>query len=128
MAGAPVPVNATLPRSGREKPEENTEAYDPDVDPANPSKLDIDLIVESEGLSVYKDQLGLLFTNLATYCYQTEIYRNNIFSTLMESLKDDDGGDEEEENELGTKMKEFEELMDRRPFLVNEVLLKKESK
>ncbi|KAI9617353.1 hypothetical protein H4Q26_013225 [Puccinia striiformis f. sp. tritici PST-130] len=155
MAGAPVPVNATLPRSGREKPEENTEAYDPDVDPANPSKLDIDLIVESEGLSVYKDQLGLLFTNLATYwikrvefdharfTFENGISRvmtirdfTTIFdgyaefseqyiSTLMESLKDDDGGDEEEENELDTKMKEFEELMDRRPFLVNEVLLRR---
>ena len=48
----------------------------------------------------------------------------------MQGLEDPDEDDEEEdtketEAELDTRMKEFEELMDRRPFLVNDVLLRR---
>jgi pre-mRNA-splicing factor SYF1 len=39
-----------------------------------------------------------------------------------EENEDDDG---ETEKELDVRMKEFEDLMDRRPFLVNEVLLRR---
>ncbi|KNZ52319.1 hypothetical protein VP01_361g12 [Puccinia sorghi] len=160
MAGDPVPL--LHPRSTREKmkaDEMTKEAYDPDVDPSNPSKLDIDRIIELEGLNVYKDQLGLIFTNLATYwikraefekarqTFEDGIARvmtirdfTTIFdayaefseqyiSTLMDSLGDNDEEEEEEKNsqeaELDQKMKEFEELMDRRPFLVNDVLLRR---
>lgn len=48
----------------------------------------------------------------------------------MEALANPDPDDEDEdagetETELDDAMKEFEELMDRRPFLVNEVLLRR---
>ncbi|KAH9979367.1 hypothetical protein BGW80DRAFT_1523442, partial [Lactifluus volemus] len=48
----------------------------------------------------------------------------------MEALANPDEGDEdfdakEMEKELDAKMKEFEELMDRWPFLVNDVLLRR---
>ncbi|KAA1067564.1 pre-mRNA-splicing factor syf1 [Puccinia graminis f. sp. tritici] len=158
IAGAPVPLH---PSSTRDKISQEAEAYDPDTDPANPSKLDIEQIVEMEGLSVYKDQIGLIFTNLATYwikraefdrakeTFEAGIARvmtirdfTTIFdayaefseqyiSTLMDSLgensegEDGEGGKSSEELELDQKMKEFEELMDRRPFLVNDVLLRR---
>ncbi|PLW13792.1 hypothetical protein PCANC_19535 [Puccinia coronata f. sp. avenae] len=158
MVGAPVPIN---PRSTREKMKEDDmpEAYDPDIDPSNSSKLDIERIIELEGLNVYKDQTGLIFTNLATYWIKrTEFekakdtfedgiarvmtirdfttifdayaeFSEQYISTLMDSLGDDNHEEEEEKNEqemeLDQKMKEFEELMDRRPFLVNDVLLRR---
>ncbi|WAR64001.1 hypothetical protein PtB15_16B160 [Puccinia triticina] len=158
MAGAPIPV----PNRQKSRPSEDAEAYDPDTDPSNPSKLDIEQIVEIEGLSVYKDQLGLIFTSLATYwikraefdrakeTFEAGIARvvtirdfTTIFdayaefseqyiSTLMESLGENEEEEEDEEEgknsdelELDQKMKEFEELMDRRPFLVNDVLLRR---
>jgi pre-mRNA-splicing factor SYF1 len=46
----------------------------------------------------------------------------------MDSLADEDNEDEdiaETEKELDVRMKDFEELMDRRPFLVNDVLLRR---
>jgi hypothetical protein len=47
-------------------------------------------------------------------------------SALMESLADEDDEDAAEtEQELDLRMKQFEELMDRRPFLVNDVLLRR---
>ncbi|CAH7667884.1 expressed protein [Phakopsora pachyrhizi] len=140
----------------RPKVSEEAEAYDPDVDPANPSRLDIDRITELEGLSIYKDQLGLIYTNLATYWIKRtefekakEVFEDGIarvltirdfttifdayaefseqyISTLMESIGEDGDEDQnEQEEELDTKMREFEELMDRRPFLVNDVLLRR---
>jgi pre-mRNA-splicing factor SYF1 len=50
-----------------------------------------------------------------------------LISTLMNALEDPDPEDDDEgaEEELDSAMKEFEELMDRRPFLVNEVLLRR---
>lgn len=49
---------------------------------------------------------------------------------MMESIANPDEDEDEEdvketEAELDAKMKEFEELMDRRPFLVNDVLLRR---
>lgn len=46
----------------------------------------------------------------------------------MDSLADENNEDEdiaETEKELDMRMKDFEELMDRRPFLVNDVLLRR---
>jgi pre-mRNA-splicing factor SYF1 len=48
----------------------------------------------------------------------------------MEAIQDDDGEDEdfdaaETEQELDERMQAFEQLMDRRPFLVNDVLLRR---
>lgn len=44
----------------------------------------------------------------------------------MDALADEDNDDiAETEAELDVRMKDFEELMDRRPFLVNEVLLRR---
>ena len=45
-------------------------------------------------------------------------------SQWYRGLDEDDDADEMEA-ELDTAMKEFEELMDRRPFLVNDVMLRR---
>lgn len=41
--------------------------YDEDEDPASTRKLDVESIVLKDGLGVYKDQAGRLWTGLATY-------------------------------------------------------------
>ena len=50
---------------------------------------------------------------------------------MMESLESPDEDEEDDaketERELDVRMKEFEALMDRRPFLVNDVLLRRNS-
>ncbi|MBW0483088.1 hypothetical protein O181_022803 [Austropuccinia psidii MF-1] len=159
MAGAPTPL---APHSSTCQPNSKfgsvncPDAYDPDVDSSNPSKLDVERIIEMEGLNIYKDQLGLIYTNLATYwikraefdraqeTFETGIakvltirdfttifdayaeFSEQYISTLMESLgEEEDESKAEQEAELDQKMKEFEELMDRRPFLVNDVLLRR---
>ena len=134
--------------------------YDEDEDPHSPRKLDIERIVRKDGLEVYKDQAGRLWTGLATYWTKrgefdraketfetgmasvltirdfTQIFdayaefSESVVSALMEELANPDEEDEdfdakETEEELDAKMKEFEELMDRRPFLVNDVLLRR---
>ena len=134
--------------------------YDEDDDPRSSRKLNIEHIVRKDGLHVYKDQAGRLWTGLATYWIKraefdrakatfeagmvdvltirdfTQIFdayaefSESIISAYMESLADPDEDDDEEETaeterELDVKMKEFEELMDRRPFLVNDVLLRR---
>lgn len=134
--------------------------YDEDEDPINLRKLNIERIVRNDGLDVYKDQAGRLWTGLATYWIKrgefdrakqtfengiaavltirdfTQIFdayaefSESLVSALMESLANPDEDEDEEdtketEAELDSKMKEFEELMDRRPFLVNDVLLRR---
>ncbi|GJE86947.1 hypothetical protein PsYK624_030300 [Phanerochaete sordida] len=134
--------------------------YDEDEDPTNPRKLNIENIVKTDGLEVYKDQAGRLWTGLATYWIKrgeferakktfedglasvltirdfTQIFdayaefSESLISALMESIANPDEDEDEEdiaatEAELDAKMKEFEELMDRRPFLVNDVLLRR---
>lgn len=56
----------------------------------------------------------------------------NVIGYMMDELgatEEDDNGDEDEQAEqeatLDQRMKDFEELMERRPFLVNEVLLRR---
>jgi pre-mRNA-splicing factor SYF1 len=130
---------------------------DPDVDPRSPKKLDIERIVRKDGLEVYKDQAGRLWTGLATYWINrgdfdlakkafesgissvltirdfTQIFdayaefSESLISALMDRVAADDDDEEkaETEEELDAYMKEFEALMDRRPFLVNDVLLRR---
>ncbi|KAI0336387.1 spliceosome complex protein [Cubamyces sp. BRFM 1775] len=134
--------------------------YDEDEDARSPRKLNVEDIVRKDGLEVYKDQAGRLWTGLATYWIKrgefdrakhtferglasvltirdfTQIFdayaefSESLISALMESLANPDEDEDEEdvketEQELDAKMKEFEELMDRRPFLVNDVLLRR---
>ena len=132
--------------------------YDEDEDPSNARKLNIEKLVHNDGLAVYKDQAGRLWTGLATYwikraefdraksTFETGIatvltirdftqifdayaeYSETLISALMDSLANPDEDDEESpdtEKELDGLMKEFEDLMDRRPFLVNDVLLRR---
>lgn len=133
--------------------------YDEDEDPTNPRRLDVECIIRSDGLEVYKDQAGRLWTGLATYWIKrgefdrakstfeaglaaaltirdfTQIFdayaefSESLISALMEALADPDEEDEEDtketEKELDERMKAFEDLMDRRPFLVNDVLLRR---
>ncbi|OBZ75733.1 Pre-mRNA-splicing factor SYF1 [Grifola frondosa] len=134
--------------------------YDEDEDPKSLRKLNVEAIVRKDGLEVYKDQAGRLWTGLATYWIKrgeferakmtfekgiasvltirdfTQIFdayaefSESVISALMEGLANPDEDEDEEdvketEAELDEKMKEFEELMDRRPFLVNDVLLRR---
>jgi pre-mRNA-splicing factor SYF1 len=135
-------------------------AYDEDEDPLSPRKLNIERIVHKDGLEVYKDQAGRLWTGLATYWIKrgefdrakstfeagiatvltirdfTQIFDayaefcESLINAMMESLENPDEDDDDEdvketERELDVRMKEFEALMDRRPFLVNDVLLRR---
>ena len=55
-------------------------------------------------------------------------FSEEVISSLMQVLGDEEEEDddrEEDEADLDLKMKEFEELMDRRPFLVNDVLIRR---
>ncbi|KII88726.1 hypothetical protein PLICRDRAFT_41946 [Plicaturopsis crispa FD-325 SS-3] len=134
--------------------------YDEDEDPRSPRKLNIERIVQRDGLSVYKDQAGRLWAGLATYWIKrgeferakatfeagissvltirdfTQIFdaysefSESLISAMMESLAEPDEDEDEEdvketERELDVRMKEFEDLMDRRPFLVNDVLIRR---
>jgi pre-mRNA-splicing factor SYF1 len=151
FAGPPVAVTA-----------DGTAArpYDEDEDPASDRRLNIERIVRQDGLTVYKDQAGRLWTGLATYWIKraeferakatfeagiasvltirdfTQIFdayaefSESLISAMMESIAEPDEDEDEEsvketEKELDEKMREFEQLMDRRPFLVNDVLLRR---
>lgn len=166
IAGPPIPTEAgrlhkpvDAQKADRNKDTEVVE--NEDTDPSNPRLLNVEGIVHIDGLSVYKDQAGRLWTGLATYWIKrgefdratatfekglatvltirdfTQIFdayaefSETMISTLMdaladeENLEDEDFDAEETEKELDERMKAFEELMDRRPFLVNEVLLRR---
>ncbi len=58
FAGPPTTVGA----DGKPAP-----VYDEDEDPNSPRRLDIEKIIRKDGLAVYKDQAGRLWTGLATY-------------------------------------------------------------
>ncbi|KAI5983799.1 hypothetical protein EDD15DRAFT_2313680 [Pisolithus albus] len=151
VGGPPVPVTT----DGKPLP-----AYDEDEDPLSKRKLNIELIVRKDGLEVYKDQAGRLWTGLATYWIKrgefdrakttfeagiasvltirdfTQIFQaytefcESIVSAMMESLENPDEDEDEEdiketEREVDVRMKEFDELINRRPFLVNDVLLRR---
>ncbi|KAG8752944.1 pre-mRNA-splicing factor syf1 [Ceratobasidium sp. 423] len=150
LAGPMVPAN------GSGNPVE-TRPYDPDEDPTNTQKLNVEKIIKKDGLEVYKDQAGRLWTGLATYWIKrgdfdrateafeigmssvltirdfTQIFDayaefcETLISALMDELAspEDDEDTAETEAELDTRMRAFEKLMDRRPFLVNDVLLRR---
>lgn len=164
IAGPPVPLEQgklfkPVNAASAQAPTQLT--YDEDTDPSNPRLLDVEGIVERDGLQVYKDQAGRLWTGLATYWIKrgeferatatferglaavvtirdfTQIFdayaefSETMISTLMDALADEDNLEDEDfdaeetEQELDERMKSFEELMDRRPFLVNDVLLRR---
>ncbi|KAJ9103977.1 pre-mRNA-splicing factor syf1 [Naganishia friedmannii] len=144
--------------SGKQK--QPVEVYDEDVDPASSRKLDIEKIIKSDGLAIYRDQAGRLWSGLATYWIKrgdfdqatatfeqgiatvltirdfTQIFdayaefSETLISTLMGAISDPDSDEdpesiEEMETDLDKRMADFEALMDRRPFLVNDVLLRR---
>lgn len=167
IAGPPVPTSAagTLhkPPAGFGGGSSSVAqlAYDEDSDPTSKRPLDVEGIVERDGLEVYKDQAGRLWTGLATYWIKrgeldratatferglaavvtirdfTQIFdayaefSETMVSTLMDALADEDNLEDEDfdveetEQELDERMQAFEKLMDRRPFLVNDVLLRR---
>lgn len=151
MAGPAVPVD----KDGKPLPE-----YNEEEDPASLAKLDVEKIVQKDGLEVYKDQAGRLWTGLATFwikrgefdrakhTFEAGIasaltlrdfgqifdayseFSESLISALVNALEEQDEDDDEEdaketEKELDERMKDFEELMDRRPFLVNDVLIRR---
>jgi pre-mRNA-splicing factor SYF1 len=168
IAGPPMPTStaATLHKpptrlTGGAKAAAADLPYDQDTDPSNPRPLDVEGIVHRDGLDIYRDQAGRLWTGLATYWIKrgeldragetfeqglqtvvtirdfTQIFdayaefSETLVSTLMAALADEDNLDDEDfdaeetEADLDARMKAFEELMDRRPFLVNDVLLRR---
>ncbi|KAG6874295.1 hypothetical protein C0995_001520 [Termitomyces sp. Mi166 len=150
MAGPAIPVTSDG---------QTTQPYDEDEDPLSPQKLNVEKIIHKDGLAVYKDQSGRLWTGLATYWIKRgefdrakETFENglksvltirdftqifdayaefgeSLISALMSSLENEDDETEEEaaetERELDAKIAEFEDLTDRRPFLVNDVLIRR---
>ena len=128
------------------------------LDATDPKRIDVEELIRRDGLAIYKDQAGRLWTGLATYWIKrgefdkarqifeegistvltvrdftqifdtyVEFYESSI-SALMDAIADEQEGSEvakETEEELDVQMKDFEDLMDRRPFLVNEVLLRR---
>ncbi|QRV75410.1 pre-mRNA-splicing factor SYF1 [Ceratobasidium sp. AG-Ba] len=149
LAGPMQPADA--------KPGTEPRPYDPDEDPTNDTKLNVERIIKEDGLEVYKDQAGRLWTGLATYWIKrgefdratatfeqgltsvltirdfTQIFdayaefSETLISALMDELASPDPDEDtaETEAELDNRMREFEALMDRRPFLVNDVLLRR---
>lgn len=151
VAGPVVPVSA----DGKPLP-----VYDEDEDPLSMRKLNIERIIQKDGLEIYKDQAGRLWSGIATYWVKrgefdratstfeagiasvltvrdfTQVFdayvqfTESLLSAMMASLEEPDEDEDEEdaketERDLDTKMKEFEALMDRRPFLLNDVLLRR---
>ncbi|KAG5645896.1 pre-mRNA-splicing factor syf1 [Asterophora parasitica] len=150
FAGPAVPVTT----DGK-----TTYPYDEDEDPTSPRKLNVEDIIRKDGLAVYKDQAGRLWTGLATYWIKrgefdraketfenglksvltirdfTQIFEayaefgESLISALMSSLENEEDETEEDmaetEKELDLRIAELEELTDRRPFLVNDVLIRR---
>ncbi|CED82167.1 spliceosome complex protein [Phaffia rhodozyma] len=156
---APSAVANGKKKEPTQQQQQKKEIYDSATDPSSDVKLDVEQIVMKDGLEVFKDQAGRLWTGLATFWIQkgefdrakysfetglgsvltirdfTQIFdaftefSETLISSLMESLAAEDEEDEDDkegmEQELDSAMQEFEELMDKRPFLVNEVLLRR---
>ncbi|KAF8905990.1 spliceosome complex protein [Gymnopilus junonius] len=149
LAGPAVPVTADGKKS---------EPYTEDEDPTNSKKLNIENIVQKDGLAVYTDQAGRLWTGLATYWIKrgefdrakdvsekglksvltlrdfTQIFDTyvefleSLISAMMQALEDEDEDEEdtaETEASLDLRMQELENLTDRRPFLSNDVMLRR---
>ncbi|KAJ7632210.1 hypothetical protein FB45DRAFT_911819 [Roridomyces roridus] len=119
---------------------------DEDEDPSSSRKINIEKIIHGDGLALYKDQAGRLWTGLATYWIKRgefdrakETFEKGIatvltirdFTQIFDSYaefcesEEEDEDPEETQKELDVRMVEFEDLMDRRPFLVNDVLIRR---
>lgn len=148
MAGPAIPVTA----EGK-----SAAPYSEDEDPASSRKLNIEHIVQKDGLAVYKDQAGRLWTGLATYWIKrgdfdraTDVFEQgmknvltsrdfsqifdsyaefeeNLISAMVSSLEEgeDDEDAAETEEQLDLRMNELDALTDRRPFLYNDVMLRR---
>lgn len=148
MAGPAVPVTIDG------KP---TAPYSEDEDPASSKKINIERVIKKDGLEVYKDQAGRLWTGLATYWTKrgefdrakdvfergmksvltirdfTQVFDTyaefgeSLISAMMESVEDEEDEEAAAETvaEVDEHMKEFEALTDRRPFLLNDVLIRR---
>lgn len=145
-------ADETLMRVGELTSDITTGAYDagfitPDTDHTDFSQVDVERIIRKDGLINYPDQCGRLWVGLATFWINKgEMDRAKVvfeqglkavltirdfaivfdayaefsegyISTLMDAGEDD--------AEIDERMQAFEELMDRRPFLVNEVLIRR---
>ncbi|KAH8926658.1 TPR-like protein [Atractiella rhizophila] len=131
---------------------EDGDTLPPYADPSNPDKIPVRQVVLKHGVKPFPDQAGPLFASLALYYIKrssidaaqrtfeeglqkvltvrdfTKVFDayvaflEMLVSSLVEAEEEDgeDGGEETD-----GRMREFEELMDRRPFLVNEVLLRR---
>lgn len=153
FAGPPVPVD---------KDGKPVRPYDEDEDPTSPQRLDVEHIIRTDGLDIYKDQAGRLWTGLATYWTKrgefdrakstfeagiavsltlrdfTQIFdayvefSESVINALVAAVENPDEDEDEDEDdkadmekEMDDRMAELEQLMDRRPFLVNDVLLRR---
>lgn len=149
IAGLPLPIDV----DGKALP-----PYKEEEDPQSLKRLNIEHIIKKDGLEVYKDQAGRLWTGLATYWIKraefdrakstfelgmkavmtirdfTQIHDayaefcESIISSLMEAIENGDEDEDEVaelEKEVDERMKEMEALADRRPFLHNDVLLRR---
>lgn len=70
MAALPPPKNGTGPLmrlAGPVQPVEEVEPYDEDADPSSSRKINVERVVQVDGLNIYKDQAGRLWAGLATY-------------------------------------------------------------
>ncbi|KAJ7074237.1 hypothetical protein C8F01DRAFT_1099740 [Mycena amicta] len=146
FAGAPFPATDKTPRP-----------YDEDEDPKSSRKFNVERIIHKDGLAIYKDQAGRLWTGMATYWIKRgefdrakEIFEQGIASVLairdftqifdsyaefgeslinamMQGLEDEEDDEDaaEMQKDLDVRMADFEDLMDRRPFLVNDVLIRR---
>ena len=92
----PAGTNGTLIRVGAAVPNQPTnadsapapEVYDPATDPYNTDKLDVEAIIRKDGLEIYKDQAGVLWTGLATYWtkkaeFEHVCYTSTIHAALI---------------------------------------------
>ncbi|KAF8078124.1 hypothetical protein FPV67DRAFT_1464273 [Lyophyllum atratum] len=158
MLSEPVSADGQLIRfAGPAVPEFTP--YDEDEDPTSPRKLNVEKIIQKDGLAVYKDQAGRLWTGLATYWIKrgefdraketfehglksvltirdfTQIFDayaefgESLMSAMMSSLENEEDETEEDvaetEQELDARIAELQDLTDRRPFLVNDVLIRR---
>jgi pre-mRNA-splicing factor SYF1 len=133
-----------------EKAEEEA-ALPPYLDPLSPDLLPVTHLLRKHGLKVFVDQSGPLYSSLALYWIKKgdfdrakAIFEEGLKSVMtvrdfskvfesyaafleewVQSLVEDEDEDEQDEDAVESRMKDFEDLVDRRPFLVNEVLLRR---
>jgi pre-mRNA-splicing factor SYF1 len=97
IAGPPIPTESGVIHKpvAVKKAEKDTDTdvlENEDTDPSNPRLLNVEGIVHTDGLSVYKDQAGRLWTGLATYWIKrgefdraTATFEKGLATVLMPS-------------------------------------------